>query len=111
MCIVQDLAAHGTLADYIHAPTQPTAGSPYGPSPLTSISDLERAVLRRLARRVALHPDTLVADLEARSVASVVRFLPMFVPECAYVFCRAKGVLFCSSEVVSVVRWSPCSCM
>uniref|UniRef100_A0A7S0R9G3 Protein kinase domain-containing protein n=1 Tax=Chlamydomonas leiostraca TaxID=1034604 RepID=A0A7S0R9G3_9CHLO len=72
VCLVQDYAQHGTLSDYIHntAAAAPSVNPMLGLGLGSSMSDLERAVLRRLARRVGLAPDALMADLEARSVAA-----------------------------------------
>ncbi len=67
VCIVQDYASHGTLSEYIHVTL---ASSNMGLGTVPAANDLERAVLRRLARRLALSPDVLIADLEARSVAA-----------------------------------------
>lgn len=43
VCIVQDFATHGTLAEYIHAPLVSSAAAALGAS-LAPASDMERAV-------------------------------------------------------------------
>ncbi|GFH20664.1 protein kinase domain-containing protein, partial [Haematococcus lacustris] len=64
VCLVQDYAQHGSLSTYIHAPVA-QQGQP------GQLSDLERQVLRRLARRLAVLPDSLMAGLEAAGVAGL----------------------------------------
>jgi len=66
--IVQDFAAHGTLSDFIHKHLASNSTAAALGARMAPASDLERAVLRRLARRLALVPDVLIAELEARSM-------------------------------------------
>ncbi|KAJ9521643.1 hypothetical protein QJQ45_008975 [Haematococcus lacustris] len=64
VCLVQDYAQHGSLSAYIHAPVAQQAQP-------GQLSDLERQVLHRLARRLAVLPDSLMAGLEAAGVAGL----------------------------------------